>query len=184
MPPRNRPDLAAMWASPRSTWRVWLLMVAVLLPSPALGALTPEECSAVRQAHEQLLKGSFEVKRTFRLSVNGDLKNREVALLAYTAGTLETEVLEYEAFSKMLVHENEGKDFVLEIDFACERLQAAGEGRYELLSEDGREVAEFEVEDETGALRMIAWRTDETARLLFKKFEVAARAEYLDFEWK
>ena len=108
-----------------------LLPVVLLLPCPALVALTPEECSTVRQAHELLLEGSFEVKRTFRLSVNGDLKNREVALLTYSAGKLETEVVEYEAFSKMWVHENEGKDFVLEIEFACERLEVTGEGRYE-----------------------------------------------------
>ena len=160
-----------------------LLPVAWLVSCPALVAQTPEECSAVRQAHERLLEGSFEVERTFRLSVNGDLKNREVARLTYSAGELETEVVEYEAFSKMWVHENEGKDFVLEIRFSCERLEAAGEGRYELTSEDGSEVAEFELGDESGALRPVAWRSDETARLLFKKFAISARAEYSGFEW-
>ena len=160
-----------------------LLPVAWLVSCPALVAQTLEECSAVRQAHERLLEGSFEVERTFRLSVNGNLKNREVARLTYSAGELETEVVEYEAFSKMWVHENEGKDFVLEIRFSCERLEAAGEGRYELTSEDGSEVAEFELGDESGALRPVAWRSDETARLLFKKFAISARAEYSGFEW-
>ena len=160
-----------------------LLAAALLLPCPALGALTSEECSTVRRAHEQLLEGSFEVERTFRLSVNGDLKNREVALLTYSAGRLETEVVEYEAFSKIWVHENEGKDFVLEMELACERLEALGEGRYELTSEDGLEVAVFELADEPGALRFVAWRSDDEARLLLKKFAISARAEYADFEW-
>jgi hypothetical protein len=161
-----------------------LLAGATLLPCPDLMAQTFEECLTVGRAHEALLEDSFEVERTFRLSVNGNLKNREVARLTYSSGKLETEVVEYEAFSKTWVHENEGKDFVLEIGFACERLEAVGEGRYELTSEDGLEVAEFELGDESGALRPVTWRTDETARLLFKKFAIAARAEYSDFEWK
>ena len=161
-----------------------LLPMTLLLACPALLAQTPAECSAVQQAHELLLQGSFEVERTFRLSVNGELKNREVARLTYSAGRLETEVVEYEAFSKIWVYENEGKDFVLDIGFDCERLAAAGEGRYKLTSEDALEVAEFEFDVEAGVLRLVAWQTDDSARFLFKKFVITGRVEYSDFEWK
>lgn len=151
---------------------------------PALVAMTPDECATVQRAHERLLDSSFEVGRTFRMSVNGKLKKREVARLTYSAGELETEVIEDEVHSKVLVFDSEDEDFVLEIEFACERLEEAGEGRYELTSEDGLEVAEFELEEETGALRPVAWRLDTTARLLFKKLVMEGRAEYSGFEWR
>ncbi len=161
-----------------------LVPAALLIPCSAVAALTPGECSVVSRAHERLLESSFQTERTFTLTVNGDLKNREVARLSYSAGELETEVLEYEARSKMWVYENEGRDFVLEASFGCDRLEAAGGSRYELTSEDGSEVAEFELEDESGTLRPIAWRSDETARVLFKKFAISARVVYADFEWR
>lgn len=160
-----------------------LLLSSLLFVSPTLEAVTPEECSTVSRAHELLLEGSFEVERTFRLSVNGDLKKREVAHLTYSGGQLVTEVLEYESLSKLWAYENEGRDSVLEIEFACDRLEAFGDDRYELTSEDALEVAEFELDGRTGALRLIAWRSDDTARLLFKKFAIAARAEYSGFSW-
>ena len=161
-----------------------LPLVMAFLSGPALAALTTEDCSTVRKAHEELLASSFEVERTFQLSVNGHLKIREVALLTFSGGTLETEVIEYEQSSKMWVHDNEGKDFVLEITFACERLETGGDGSYELESEDGLEMATFQMRNETGDLRPVAWRTDETARFLFKKLSIEGRVEYTNFESK
>ncbi len=151
---------------------------------PLLVALTPEECSTVREAHERLLRSSFEVERTFRMTVNDDLKKREVTLLTYSEGELSTEILEEEQHSKMLVFDTEGEDFVLELPFSCERLAASEEGRFELASKDGLEVAVFELDAETGALRPLAWRLDTTARFLFKKLAMAGRVEYSGFEWK
>lgn len=159
-------------------------MLVIVLLWPALVAMTPDECATVQRAHERLLNSSFEVERTFRMSINGNLKKREVTLLTYSAGELETEVIEDEVHSKILVFDSEGEDFVLEIEFACERLEEVGDGRYELTSEDGLEVAEFELDDETDALRPVTWRLDTTARLLFKKLVMEGRTEYSGFEWK
>jgi len=160
------------------------LMIGLLLWPGLLVALTAEECSTAQGAHEKLLESSFEVERTFRMTVNDDLKKREVSLLSYSAGELETEVLEDEVHSKILVFDTEDEDFVLELPFACERLVEPAPGRYELTSEDGLEVAEFELDVEAGALRPVAWRLDTTARFLFKKLVMAGRVEYSGFEWK
>lgn len=118
------------------------------------------------------------------MSVNGNLKKRELARLDYSGGTLEIEVLEDEVLSKMFVFDGEGEDFALGLEFACERLAALENGRYELTSEDGLEVAEFVLDQEAGALRPIAWRLDTTARLLFKKLVMEGRVEYSEFSWR
>lgn len=169
-------------AIPAATRRSRILVLLLLWP--ILVALTPEECATIGRAHERLLESSFEVERTFSMSVNGNLKKREVARLTYSAGELATEVVEDEVLSKVMVFESDGKDFVLEIRFACDRLEGTGEGLYELASEDGLEVAEFELEDATGALRPVAWRLDTTERFLFRKLVMAGRAQYSGFEWK
>ena len=137
-----------------------------------------------REAHDRFLQSSFEVERTFRMSVNGNLKKREVARLRYSEGELETVVLEDEVLSKAMVFEGEGKDFALEFEFDCERLEALGDGRYALTSQDGLEIAEFDLDEETGALVPVAWRLDTTERFLFKRFVMEGRVEYSGFEWR
>lgn len=119
------------------------------------------------------------------MSVNGKLKKRELAHLAYSAGELETEVLDEEVLSKNMVFEGgEGKDFALDADFSCDRLRRIAGGRIELASDDGLEVVVFELDEERGALRPVNWSLDTTERFLFKKFVVAGRAEYSSFEWR
>jgi len=171
----------------RDRWQLilWLLLsVSLLAPGTAAAAVTAEECTALTEAYQRLRAGAFEVQRIFTLTVNDDQKNREVAQLSYAAGELETQVLEYKPRSKMFVYENEGKDFILEIQFACERIEVAGQGRYELRSKDGLEVAELEMDGRAGAFRLVGWRSDDTARFLFKKYIIKARAEYSNFQWR
>ena len=48
---------------------------------------------------------------------------------------------------------------------------------------DGREVAEFRLDEEAAAWVPIAWRLDTTERFLFKKFVMEGRVEYAGFEW-
>ncbi len=156
----------------------------ILLPVGAvLSGLSADQCATVAAAHSRFREGSFAVERLFRMSVNGNLKKREVAHLVYADGELETEVLEEEVLSKGMVFEGEGKDFALESGFSCDRVEADGEGRFELTSEDGLEVIEFLMDEDQGALRPVSWRLDTTERFLFKRFVIEGRVEYSDFEW-
>ena len=159
--------------------------VVLLLLWPLMVGLSPEECAEASRAHANLREASFSVERSFRMSVNGKLKKRELAQLAYSAGELETEGLDEEVLSKNMVFEGgEGKDFALDADFACERVRGIDGGRIELASEDGLEVVVFELDRERNALRPVSWSLDTTERFLFKKFVVDGRAEYSSFVWR
>ena len=157
--------------------------LGVLLLWPLLTGMASAECERVREAHDRLLAESFEVERRFELSMNGKPKRRELARLTSVEGVLETEVLEEEVLSKGLVLEGEGEDFVLGIGFSCDRLEALGEGRFELTSEDGLERAELELDPERGALRPVGWRLEARERFLFKKLLIEGRADYRGFRW-
>ena len=156
----------------------------IFLLWPALVGLSPDQCSSVAEAHQKLLDSSFSVERQFRMSVNGDLKKREVARLFQSEGQLETEVLEDEVLSKNMVFESEGKDFALDSEFTCGRVRSLDDGRWELASEDGLETVVFEMDEDRNALRPVAWTLDTTERFLFKKFVVEGRVEYSNFEWR
>lgn len=118
------------------------------------------------------------------MTVNDELKRREIARLSYAAGKLETEILEEETLSKLMVFEPDETDLALDVGFACERVEDLGQGRFAVTSEDGEEVAEFALDAERGALRPVSWRLESTARLLFKKLEFVGSAEYSGFRWK
>ena len=159
-----------------------LSRVLLLLVWPATVGLAPSECPPLETAHQRFLAGSFALERTFLFRVNGALKRREVANLTYADGALEIEVLEEETPSKGLVIDGEG-DPVVDLVFSCSRLDALGEGRFALTSEDGTETATFVLDAERQALRPVGWRFGTTERFLFKKFEIEGRADYDDFEW-
>lgn len=150
---------------------------------PATVGLAPSECPPLESAHERFVTGSFALERTFLFKINGALKRREVANLAYTDGALKIEVLEEETLSKGLAIDGEG-DPVLDLAFSCARLEALGEGRFALTSEDGTETATFLLDAERQALRPVEWRFGTTERFLFKKFEIEGLADYADFEWR
>lgn len=156
----------------------------VVLPVwAALTGLTNDQCATAAAAHERFLESSFEVERLFEMSVNGNLKKREVARLVYSGGELAVEVIEDQVLSKGLVFEGEGKDFALETSFSCERIEADGDGHFDLASEDGLEVVEFVLDENSRALRPVSWRLDTIERFLFKKFVIEGRVQYSNFEW-
>lgn len=145
--------------------------------------MTPPVCDRVREAHTRLREGSFEVERRFRISINGEPKRLEVALLTSSAGDLVTRVLKEEILSRGLVLEGDGKDFALGIDFSCDRLEALGDARFELTSEGGRERARFELDSERGALKPVDWRLEARERFLFKRLFIEGEAKYSGFRW-
>jgi hypothetical protein len=159
---------------------------ALVLLAPlwaALVGLSPAECPPIEEAYHELEASSFEVLRTFRFTVNDNLKRRELARLRYTGGELETEILEQETLSKTMVFEPDETDLALEVGFACERVEDLGEGRFAVASEDGTERAVFALDSERGALRPESWRLETSERLLFKKFVLEGVAEYEGFRW-
>lgn len=160
-----------------------LSRLSLLFLWPATVGLAPAQCPSLETAHERFLAGSFALERHFRFSVNGKLKRREVAKLAYAQGVTDIEVLEIEILSKGLVLDGEG-DPVIDLVFSCARLEGLGANRFALTSEDGTETAIFALDSERNALRPIRWRLMTTERFLFKKFEIEGVAEYGDFEWR
>jgi len=158
--------------------------VALPLLWGALVGLSPADCPPVESAWEELVAGGFEVERSFRMTVNDDLKRREVARLRYAAGELETEILEEETLSKLMVFEPDDTDLALEVGFACERVEDLGEGRFSIVSENEEETAIFALDAERGALRPESWRLEAKARFLLKKLAIVGVADYSNFRWR
>lgn len=178
----NRALHPSSW--PRVIGGLGVLVASLGFQALATAAASPQDCSTATSAFERLLDGSFEVERTFRMSVNGNLKRREVVTLTSSGGEFEIEVLEDEVLSKSMVFEDGGKDFMLAFEFDCERLRVTRGGNFALISEDGLEVAEFRMDEKARALVPVSWRLDTTERFLFKKFVIEGRAEYTAFSWR
>ena len=144
-----------------------------------------QECRDAEAAHAALLTGSFSVERRFTLTLNGKLKVRKLVHLQSTDGELTRETLEVEKYdSKLVLEEGEG-DAILEIPFACDRLEHLDDGSLRLTSPDGTEKVVFAWSAEReGALEPVSWRSDETARFLWKKFVIEAVAQYENFVWE
>ncbi len=157
-------------------------LLSLLLLWPATVGLAPAQCPTLETAHERFLASSFTLERHFRFSVNGELKRREVARLAYADGVTDIEILEEEILSKSLVLDGQG-DPVIDLAFSCARLEELSDGRFALNSEDEIETATFALDSERNALRPVRWHLITTERFLFKKFEIVGVAEYGDFEW-
>ena len=136
-------------------------------------------------AHATLRGGSFSVDRRFTLKLNGKLKARGLVRLKSTDGVLTRETLEMERYDDRLVLDEGDGDAILEIPFACERLERLDDGSFQLTSADRTERVVFVWSaGREGALEPVSWRADETDRFLWKKFVVEAVAQYENFVWE
>lgn len=150
---------------------------------PLMTAMSPSECESIETRHAELLAGSFEVLREFRMSINGELKKRELVRVSFDNGAFETEILEEETYSKMLVLDGGGGDPALSIPFDCARLEQLEDevDGYRLTSEDGLEWVVFRRHEPTDTLAPTEWRLETVERFLFKKLEIRGEASYSDF---
>lgn len=162
-------------------WCAGVLATAATLAAVPRGSAI---CTELEAAHRALLEGSFSVERQLSLTINGEPKLRELVRLTYHAGKLQRQTLSRELLDDSLVLEEGEEESALALPFACERLMARGEGRWELASADGTETVLFAGGIGQGSLRPLRWRSAERTRFLWKKLAIEAVADYREFAWR
>ncbi len=143
-----------------------------------------EECVVLQAAHQAFLKSSFTFEQHSTLTLNGELKMREVSRLTYSDGELTRETLEKEVFDESLVLEDGESEAALELPFDCHRLDLVEKGLVALSNSDETEKVVFVWDRENGVLRPSRWINNETKRFLWRKFVIEAVADYRDFAWE
>lgn len=149
------------------------MIVAVALLLLQAGAAV--DFSVIEEAHTAFLDSSFVAERHFTVSLNGELKLREITQLAYSDHLLSMDVIEREVLdSKLVLEEGEGEP-ILDLPLECDRIEVA-DGEVKLDSVDGTETVVFAFDPEAVALRPLRWVNRESTRFLFKKLEIEATA--------